>query len=51
MVEWVKSIEFVDDIGVIGMGQGGYREDQSFYATSGRHPSALAAEHRKEHHG
>ncbi|QIS14513.1 molybdopterin-dependent oxidoreductase [Nocardia arthritidis] len=31
MVKWIKAIEFVDDVGGIGMGQGGYREDQLHY--------------------
>lgn len=34
MVKWVKAIEFVDDPTRIGMGQGGYREDQLFYANA-----------------
>lgn len=34
MVKWVKVIEFVDDISTIGMGQGGYREDQLYYANA-----------------
>ncbi|MET8429567.1 molybdopterin-dependent oxidoreductase [Nocardia sp. NPDC004860] len=34
MVKWIKAIEFVDDITDIGMGQGGYREDQLFYSNS-----------------
>jgi DMSO/TMAO reductase YedYZ molybdopterin-dependent catalytic subunit/thiosulfate reductase cytochrome b subunit len=34
MVKWVKAIEFVDDYRDIGMGQGGWREDQQFYANA-----------------
>lgn len=34
MVKWIKAIEFVDDVSTIGMGQGGYREDQLYYANS-----------------
>ncbi len=34
MAKWVKAIEFVDDVSTIGMGQGGYREDQLYYANS-----------------
>jgi len=34
MVKWVRAIEFVDDISVIGEGQGGWREDQQFYANA-----------------
>ncbi|KZM69879.1 molybdopterin-dependent oxidoreductase [Nocardia terpenica] len=34
MVKWIKAIEFVDDITEIGMGQGGYREDQLHYANA-----------------
>lgn len=33
MAKWVKAIEFVD-ISAIGMGQGGYREDQLYYANA-----------------
>ncbi|HEU0087464.1 MAG TPA: molybdopterin-dependent oxidoreductase [Pseudonocardiaceae bacterium] len=34
MAKWIKAIEFVDDISMIGMGQGGYREDQMYYANA-----------------
>ena len=34
MVKWVKAIEFVADISDIGMGQGGWREDQQYYANA-----------------
>ncbi|HET8601424.1 MAG TPA: molybdopterin-dependent oxidoreductase [Segeticoccus sp.] len=34
MVKWVTAIEFVADFHDIGMGQGGWREDQQFYAAS-----------------
>jgi thiosulfate reductase cytochrome b subunit len=34
MVKWVKAIEFVEAYDDIGMGQGGWREDQQFYASS-----------------
>jgi DMSO/TMAO reductase YedYZ molybdopterin-dependent catalytic subunit/thiosulfate reductase cytochrome b subunit len=34
MVKWIKAIEFVDDITSIGMGQGGYREDQLYYGNT-----------------
>lgn len=34
MVKWVGAIEFVDDTADIGMGQGGFREDQQFYANA-----------------
>jgi DMSO/TMAO reductase YedYZ molybdopterin-dependent catalytic subunit len=34
MVKWVKAIEFVADYTEIGQGQGGWREDQQFYATA-----------------
>lgn len=34
MVKWIKAIEFVADYRHIGMGQGGWREDQQFYATA-----------------
>ena len=34
MTKWVKAVEFVDDIATIGMGQGGYREDQLRYANA-----------------
>jgi DMSO/TMAO reductase YedYZ molybdopterin-dependent catalytic subunit len=32
MVKWIKAIEFVADPTHIGMGMGGWREDQKFYA-------------------
>ena len=32
MVKWIKSIEFVDDLSNIGMGQGGSREDHMYYS-------------------
>ncbi|MGO4617145.1 molybdopterin-dependent oxidoreductase [Nocardia sp. 2YAB30] len=34
MVKWIKAIEFIDDPAAIGMGQGGYREDQLFYSNA-----------------
>ena len=34
MVKWVRAIEFVDDVSTIGQGQGGWREDQQFYANA-----------------
>ena len=34
MVKWIKAIEFVDDVSRIGMGQGGWREDQQYYANA-----------------
>ena len=34
MVKWVKSIEFVEDYSKIGQGQGGWREDQQYYANA-----------------
>ncbi len=34
MVKWIKAIEFVDDVTDIGMGQGGWREDQQYYANA-----------------
>jgi DMSO/TMAO reductase YedYZ molybdopterin-dependent catalytic subunit/thiosulfate reductase cytochrome b subunit len=34
MVKWVRAIEFVDDYSTIGQGQGGWREDQQFYANA-----------------
>ncbi len=33
MVKWIRSIEFVDDYRKIGLGRGGYREDQEYYNT------------------
>jgi DMSO/TMAO reductase YedYZ molybdopterin-dependent catalytic subunit/thiosulfate reductase cytochrome b subunit len=34
MVKWVTAIDFVADVGEIGMGMGGWREDQQFYAAA-----------------
>ena len=34
MVKWVSAIELVADVSAIGLGQGGWREDQQFYARS-----------------
>jgi len=34
MVKWVTGIEFVADVSDIGMGMGGWREDQQFYANA-----------------
>ena len=34
MVKWIKAIEFVDDTAGIGQGQGGWREDQQYYANA-----------------
>ncbi|MGH9065800.1 MAG: molybdopterin-dependent oxidoreductase [Acidimicrobiales bacterium] len=34
MVKWVRAIEIVDDVSAIGDGQGGWREDQQFYANA-----------------
>lgn len=34
MVKWIKAIEFVDDVAGIGQGQGGWREDQQYYANA-----------------
>ncbi len=34
MVKWVVGIELVHDIGPIGMGMGGWREDQQYYANA-----------------
>ncbi len=34
MVKWVRAIEFVADVDAIGQGQGGWREDQQFYANA-----------------
>ncbi|MDG3016861.1 molybdopterin-dependent oxidoreductase [Speluncibacter jeojiensis] len=34
MVKWVRAIEFVADYSHVGMGQGGWREDQQFYSNS-----------------
>jgi len=34
MVKWVQGIEFVERVDDIGMGQGGWREDQQYYANA-----------------
>lgn len=34
MVKWIMAIEFVADTGDIGMGMGGWREDQQYYANA-----------------
>jgi DMSO/TMAO reductase YedYZ molybdopterin-dependent catalytic subunit/thiosulfate reductase cytochrome b subunit len=34
MVKWIKAIEFVIDTADIGMGMGGFREDQQYYANA-----------------
>ncbi len=34
MVKWVVGIELVDDITSVGMGMGGWREDQQYYANA-----------------
>jgi DMSO/TMAO reductase YedYZ molybdopterin-dependent catalytic subunit/thiosulfate reductase cytochrome b subunit len=34
MVKWIAAIDFVDDVSDIGMGMGGWREDQQFYANA-----------------
>lgn len=34
MVKWIAAIEFTDDIPGTGMGQGGWREDQQYYANA-----------------
>lgn len=34
MVKWVRAIEFVADYRQIGQGQGGWREDQQYYANA-----------------
>jgi len=34
MIKWIHSIEFVEDYTDIGMGMGGWREDQQFYANA-----------------
>ena len=34
MVKWIAGIEFVADVKDIGMGMGGWREDQQFYANA-----------------
>jgi DMSO/TMAO reductase YedYZ molybdopterin-dependent catalytic subunit len=32
MVKWITSIELVDDVAHVGLGQGGWREDHQYYA-------------------
>jgi len=32
MVKWITGIEIVADVSDIGMGMGGWREDQQYYA-------------------
>lgn len=32
MVKWVQAVEFVESVDHIGMGHGGFREDQQYYA-------------------
>jgi len=34
MVKWIKAVEFVADTADIGQGQGGWREDQQYYANA-----------------
>ncbi len=34
MVKWIQAIEFVEDYRDIGQGQGGWREDQQYYANA-----------------
>jgi DMSO/TMAO reductase YedYZ molybdopterin-dependent catalytic subunit/thiosulfate reductase cytochrome b subunit len=34
MVKWITAIELVDDVSDIGMGMGGWREDQQYYANA-----------------
>ncbi len=34
MVKWIAAIELVEDVGDIGMGMGGWREDQQYYANA-----------------
>ncbi|WP_285244040.1 molybdopterin-dependent oxidoreductase [Pseudarthrobacter sp. fls2-241-R2A-127] len=34
MIKWIQGIEFVTDVKDIGMGMGGWREDQQFYANA-----------------
>lgn len=36
MVKWIKSIEFVEDYRKIGLGYGGFREDQEYYDQCGQ---------------
>lgn len=31
MTKWLKSIEFVEDLSSVGLGQGGYREDRQYF--------------------
>jgi hypothetical protein len=33
MVKWITAIEFVADVGSVGLGQGGWREDHQYYAS------------------
>jgi DMSO/TMAO reductase YedYZ molybdopterin-dependent catalytic subunit/thiosulfate reductase cytochrome b subunit len=34
MVKWIRAIEFVADVDAVGQGQGGWREDQQYYANA-----------------
>ena len=34
MVKWIRAVEFVSDVDAIGQGQGGWREDQQYYANA-----------------
>ncbi len=34
MVKWIRAIEFVADVADVGQGQGGWREDQQYYANA-----------------
>ena len=34
MIKWIQGIDFVTDVKDIGMGMGGWREDQQFYANA-----------------
>ncbi|HET7387671.1 MAG TPA: molybdopterin-dependent oxidoreductase [Nocardioidaceae bacterium] len=34
MVKWIAAIEYVEDVSGIGMGMGGWREDQQYYANA-----------------
>jgi DMSO/TMAO reductase YedYZ molybdopterin-dependent catalytic subunit/thiosulfate reductase cytochrome b subunit len=34
MVKWIRAIELVVDVDAIGQGQGGWREDQQYYASA-----------------
>ena len=31
MVKWIESIEFVEDLKGVGMGEGGYAEDHEYF--------------------